>query len=565
MAKYYTNEYDERGKLIKSGWEKYQENFIKYECEPCICNVEEDVKLNAKTNYQILQTLTTEMTDEDIIEIAGQDLKDISGIGNDVQSMLNILNANDLNNKKSPLQKSLIRYPEMLKDPYIKEYLKTMRDSTINRMCGGKFKINGAYTFIIPDVMACMQWWFLGMRDLNTLGIIHDSEKVYCSLFDDDEKVDCLRSPHLDHAHCLRWNMKKSECKDWFKTQGLYIGVNDIMCKFLMFDNDGDKALVHNNKTIIKNAEQYQSKYGMIPNFYNMAKAKPMYITKDNLFNGIVLAYHHGNIGMPSNEITKITNKLDTNSSRETVEEAINVIAFRCLDVNMTIDYAKTLWKMEVTKPIRELYKKYGSKKVPHFFKYAKGKDDSKVEKKGTGNIDRIADLIPKNRITFKDILGKYTYKTYMSQDVDITTEDAKKVIDLYKLVDEMNSRKKIISTVSELGDESKSEMLSELSDINKKRKMFIDILGYDEKYITNVLVKYLKDDVRKDTLWKLFGESIYENICNSIPSNTKLCEVCGERFEFVQKVGKPEIYCCSCRKNKLVERYKKYNVKREK
>ena len=134
-----------------------------------------------------------------------------------------------------------------------------------------------------------------------------------------------------------------------------------------------------------------------------------------------------------------------------------------------------------------------------------------------------------------------------MSQDVDINTEDAKKIIDLYKLVDEMNSRKKIISTVSELEDESKSEMLNELSDINKKRKMFIDILGYDEKYITNVLVKYLKADTRKDTLWKLFGESIYENICNNIPSNTKLCSCCGERFEYNIKACKPTMYCKDC------------------
>ena len=52
-------------------------------------------------------------------------------------------------------------------------------------------------------------------------------------------------------------------------------------------------------------------------------------------------------------------------------------------------------------------------------------------------------------------------------------------------------------------------------------------------------------------------------NLQNNIPSNTKLCEVCGERFEFEHKVGKPEIYCPKCKKaielEKTRNRVKKY------
>lgn len=558
MHKYFTSQYDDDGNLIKTGWEQYQENFEKYQCEACICNVEENVRLNAKTNYQVLQTLTTEMTDSDIIDIAGQDLLDIKGIGNDIQSMLNILNANDLNNKKTPYQNALIKYPEMLRDSYVKEGLKNARDSLINKMKGGKFKINGAYTFIVPDVFACMQWWFLGERDLDKLGLIKDVSKVYCSLFTDGEELDCLRSPHLDHAHCIRNNMNKDECKDWFKTKGLYIGVKDIMCKFLMFDVDGDKSLVHNNKNIINCAKKFQEKYGMIPNFYDMAKAKPMFITKDNLFDGIVLAYHHGNIGTPSNEITKIFAKLNLNSTKEEIEEAINVVAFRCLDVNMTIDYSKTLWKMETTNQIKELYKQHGSKKVPRFFIYAKGKTIKQVEPKGKGNIDRIDDLILKNKIVFKDLLGKYTYKNLITEDVDTTSEKANEIISLYNLVDENNSDKKIANTVSELEDESKSEMLQEKLDIEKKRKMFITNVGCDEDYIVNVLVKYLKNETRKDTLWKLFGYKIYENICDNL-EGTKQCEVCGKRFKCNSNSQK---MCERCAYEKQLELAKKYKEK---
>ena len=76
----------------------------------------------------------------------------------------------------------------------------------------------------------------------------------------------------------------------------------------------------------------------MIPNYYDMPKASPELISSDSLYNGIVMAYHHGNIGTPSNEITKIWQTLSPDSTEEEIQHAINVIALRCADVNFTID-----------------------------------------------------------------------------------------------------------------------------------------------------------------------------------------------------------------------------------
>ena len=36
-------------------------------------------------------------------------------------------------------------------------------------------------------------------------------------------------------------------------------------------------------------------------------------------------------------------------------------------------------------------------------------------------------------------------------------------------------------------------------------------------------------------------------NLQNNIPSNTKLCEVCGERFEYNTNSCKPTLYCKKC------------------
>lgn len=567
MWKYYNNVFDDNGNLIKTGWEVYKENFKKYNCDACRCNVERGVKLNSKTNYQVLQTLTTEMTDDDILSLASYDINCLNGIGRNVQCMLNVLGANEKkNDNMNWLQKSLLLYPEMLKDFYVKTVLKNTKDSMIKKFRSGKFNINGAYVFAIPDTLACLQYWFTDMdkSDLSKFGFVKEGN-VSCRLFQNNEELDCLRSPHLDHAHCIRKNQINDQTKTWTKSNGIYIGMKDIMSKLLMYDNDGDKLLVHNNKTIIKCAKQYQRKHGMIPNYYDMPKANPELISSDSLYNGIVMAYHHGNIGTPSNEITKIWQTLSPDSTEEEIQHAINVIALRCADVNFTIDYAKTLYKPTIPKEILEQYKVYSGKKVPHFFIYAKGKSKSNVEELSNCNIDRISNVVKSNRIVFKDLLGKYSYKILMNNpQIDIKTEKAQEVINLYKEIDNVNLRR-LSHTDWDNVDfwEQKKIYLQIQFDSNKQRELFAEIIGMPEEYISDVLVKALQDDVNKDTLWRLFGEVIYRNIEKNL-SGTKICKKCGNRFHYdTSIVCKPSSLCASCRNQNQLEKYRKYNQNR--
>lgn len=550
MWKYFNNEYDENGELIRTGWEVYKDNFKKYGCDACRCNVERSVKLNAKTNYQVLQTLTTEMTDDDIHSLASYDINCLNGIGRNVQCMLNVLGANDKKNDNlNWLQQSLLLYPEMLKDFYVKTLLKNTKDSMIKKFRSGKFNINGSYVFAIPDPLACLQWWFTDMdkSDLDSFGFVKEGN-VSCNLFADKEELDCLRSPHLDHAHCIRKNQIKDSDKKWLKSNGVYLSMKDTMSKVLMYDNDGDKLLLHNNKTIIKCAKQFQSKYGMIPNYYDMPKANPELLTNTSLFEGIVNAYHHGNIGTPSNEITKVWMTLNPSSTKEEIEKAIEVISLRCADVNFTIDYAKTLYKPEIPKGVLQKYKVYSGKKVPHFFIYAKNKTSKQVEEIGQCNIDRISDVVKSNRIVFKDLLGKYSYKTLMADpNVDCKTDKADEILELYRELESTNLRKLSHVDFSILDiDEKKRALLQIEFDTNKQRKMFLDIVGESKEYVTDVLVKLLQDDVNKDTLWRLFGDVIYENIKRNL-NGTKICQCCKQRFEYDVTAKRPSVNCGEC------------------
>lgn len=94
-----------------------------------------------------------------------------------------------------------------------------------------------------------------------------------------------------------------------------------------------------------------------------------------------------------------------------------------------------------------------------------------------------------------------------------------------------------------------------------KQSELFVKELELPIEYIVNILVKYLKDRAIKDTLWKLFGEQIYTNIQNNL-QGTKICEVCGERFE-VNGSKDRNIYCENCKYEKYIEKNEKYNKKR--
>lgn len=563
MWPYYQNVTDAHGTVLKTGWEVYKENFKQFHCDACRCNVERKVLLNAKTNYQVLQTLTTEMTDEDILQLASYDINCLNGIGHNVQCMLNVLGANpQKNNQMNWLQKSLLLYPEMLKDYYVKTLLKNTKDSMIKKFRSGKFNINGAYTFVIPDTLACLQWWFTDMdkSKLKEFGFVTEGF-VSCNLFEDNEEVDCLRSPHLDHAHCIRRNRNNDQTAPWIKSDGIYIGMKDIMSKVLMYDNDGDKLLVHNNKTIIRCAKAFQSKYGMIPSSYEMPKASPELLSNSSLFHGIITAYHHGNIGTPSNEITKIWASLNPDSTPEEIRQAMDIIALRCADVNFTIDFAKTLYQPEVPKHIAARYKEYSGHKVPHFFLYAKNKKEAQVEARGTGNIDRISNVVKSHRIVFRDLLGKYSYTTLMHlPHTDIHTHQARQIIALYRQIENTNLRKLSHLDVSTLDIDDRRKVLLQMEfDADRQRNMFIQLVDAPISYIVDVLVKALQTDVNKDTLWRLFGSEIYKNIEANV-KNTVICQRCNQRFFLINRHDHSRKYCDACKAE--IQREKDRNKK---
>lgn len=211
-------------------WEDYKTKFKKYNCEASKLNIE-DIGADANLNYQMLQTLPS-MTVKELTTIAQDTIDDIVSLGSDKSTMLRVLGATKENTNKNYLQKALLFYPELLSDNHSKQIIKDKKKSLVKDARHGKLRINGKYTYIIPDVYAFCEWLFLGIK--TPRGLLKDGE-VYCDIYGEG-KVDILRSPHLYKEHAIKNSIKSPELEEWFTTKGVYTSTYDLISKMLQFD-----------------------------------------------------------------------------------------------------------------------------------------------------------------------------------------------------------------------------------------------------------------------------------------------------------------------------------------
>ena len=524
-------------------WEQYKENFVKYGCEASVCNVEEDYFRDAKLNYQMLQTLT-DMTDKEIKTVAQRTNDNIKNIGSDKQTMFRVLGLTRGNTNKTYFGKSVEKYHPILRDSYTKEVLREIKKSMVKGGYAGKLDIDGKYTFISPDLYAFCEFLFLG--DKTPEGLLDDGE-VYCSLYKDANKLDCLRSPHCYREHAIRNNVVDKETSKWFTTNALYVSSHDLISKLIMCDWDGDKSLVVADKTIIEVAERNMK--DIVPLYYNMAKAGKMDLSHQNIYDGLKTAYSGGNIGIKSNDITKVLNG-------DVVDEsALEVVKLLTAETNFVVDYAKTLYKPDRPESKNELIRNYTKSKLPHFFVYSNDKLSHQVKPINNSTVNKLKKIIKNPRIDFEEIgIGEFDYTNLMFDvNVDADSEDAVSLIKLYKKLD--LGQHFILSGY----DDEKSGF--EIAYDNVRRQILECYPNVN--WVTDVLVKYLYsvvDSRFKNTLWNCFGDIIYENISRNVKTQYTYCEVCGD---IIEKSGRRDKYCADCQKvkekEKTRERVRKY------
>ena len=545
LAKYYDS------------WEQYQNNFIKYNCQACKCNDEKDVnfKKTSKLNYQMLQTLV-DIKDDEINKILKNTNEKIEKLGNDIPTMIKALGAEEDKEGRNWFQKALSVDKSLIRDVYSKEVIRSLRNSIIKQAKAGSFDVDCKFTFIIPDFIAFFEWLFL--NEEHPKGLLNKME-VSCKLYKTKKELDCLRSPHLFMEHAVRNNVFNEEIEKWFTTNGLYVSANDVISKILQFDVDGDRSNVCADKTIIKVAKRIIKNNNIYPLYYEMKKADPVIINHYSMSEGIKSAFNHGNIGIYSNNISKIWNSEDILVKENGVEKinpiALKTIKLLCMENNFCIDAAKTLFMPTRPKEMDEMIKRYTKLKLPSFFMYAKDKDFSQISEPTNSFMCRLENMVyDKEMIFSKKLFGNFEWENLCKKAYKSLPNNGNEIISLYKEND-LKSR----NFIDEKVDNAKTKQL-----LYKYRLIREDLLNKfngDINLILNCLCYYLyekENSLYKTTLWECFGEEMYNNLkanlnAKKINSKIKHCERCGCEIE----VTTFKKYCSECAKEIEKEKIK--------
>lgn len=571
-------------------WEEYKENFKKYGCNACYTNMEQDKISNATINYQMLQTFT-EFTDEDLQKLISKSVYKLENIGSSVENMMEIFGCTENNADLTSLQQAVMLYPNIMNDEFFKVQLRSLKDSLIKKYKSGKLEVNGKYTFVFPDLYACCEHWFLGEE--NPKGLLADGE-VFCNLFKNNHEIDCLRSPHLYKEHCVRYNMastryddRNAKMKKWFCTNGIYTSCHDLISKILQFDVDGDNLLVVADKIIVDLAKRNTK--GIVPLYYNMRKAEAVELNNRTIYDGLIHAFTGGNIGVYSNDISKIWNSpVFQNGTEEEKQNAIDIVKLLCCENNFVIDYAKTLYKPTRPKDIDEKIKAFTNNNLPHFFTYAKDKSKGQVESVNESLVNRLDGIIPNPRLNCsKANLGKLNYEVLVSnKDIEVNVafdrqgriveeKTDKLICEFVKVAKEIFFDVSVVTRIAKIENDdnaSKTKTMLKNEEYRRLGKKVVGLLeektGMSKTDMTDILVKYqyvIKPTKRKTMLWICFGDVIVENIKRNLSTMSneeinmekRICECCGKTF-FTMANARTTM-CCNCaRKKKNNDRRKK-------
>lgn len=330
---------------------------------------------------------------------------------------------------------------------------------------------------------------------------------------------------------------------------------------------DGDKSLVVADKTIITVAERNIKKYDIVPLYYNMKKAEPSILSSETIYNGLNAAFSSGNIGMYSNDISKIWNsEVFVSGTEEEKRQAIDVVKLLCMENNFCIDNAKTLY-MPVRPPFaKDLVSQFTKVKLPHFFKYAKDKNDEQVSNVNGSFVNKLNDVVPNPRINCRSLkLEKIDYRLLMDNpDIECKVAFSDKGKIIKEKTDPMiikycELNKKYGYTINNAvktdkissGDAIKNSQLRQRAKykrIYEEIKDELSYFGHSDKEVSDILVKFLygiKASKYKMILWLCYGDCIYENLKEHLKYKFKTiqCIDCGKWFN----VGIKDNKTCRC------------------
>lgn len=340
-------------------FQQYQEAFEALGHEIRVC-VEEHAPRKKAMPYQQLQTL-------------------VGGTVVDAKRLMHVTKA-ALDDYRSPtkagklvggnIAKATQLYPELLAEPYIAGAIAEAYASKRTRAIGGKVLDLGYNAFLAPDPVAMLEALY-GLPICGSLS----AGQCYCSNVARKADlgalpyVDVTRSPHLDHAHVILWNV--SQPSKYMMGPTMYLNIRDFTTIRLRADYDGDHVWYSDHTALLDVVRKTDKFLGNLPVDWVAPKAPKSVINRATLAQFFTGLTQTSQIGIYADNFTRFWAWLTTELDKETIttEEAREVWCWLTYAGNVLIDAAKH-GSANVRPPKR--VQEFSHMPLPAFCEYAK-------------------------------------------------------------------------------------------------------------------------------------------------------------------------------------------------
>lgn len=258
-----------------------------------------------RLNYQFVQTLNL---DQAAVErLCEQFVRWVQGVSyENWNSMLLFLLGQEMGEERiqdfmrssdSYWIKSLILYPELRNDKFVKEKIKELLRVKIRNACLGEIFVDGNFQVIVSDPYGFMQ----SVCGLPVTGLLKDGE-FYSNYWNERgvTQVDSMRSPLTYRSEHVVLNLRKDEeTEKWYRycKLGIILNFHGHECvNYAGSDFDYDILSTTSNQTMIQNTYKDE-----LPVYYVPPKPKKIVFEERDLYNADCFSF--GSI------IGQITNK----------------------------------------------------------------------------------------------------------------------------------------------------------------------------------------------------------------------------------------------------------------
>lgn len=476
-----------------------------------------------RVNYQTLQTL--DITVDDMIELSSYTRDWVSRILNgDINYIYKYLGISENTTPSNIYMKCVLLNPYMIHDIKIKSYLFGLLKKTINEIKIGKLYVNGAFKFLLPDMIFMLEY----IGNLEPVGCLEKGE-MFAKKHNGNYILN--RNPHLSkYEHIVLNAVNNEQTKKWLSHLDNVCMINsyDVTAPSMNgADFDGDLVMVHNNEIYFKGLSN--EKY-IVLDIEDKITAKEEEYKLENIIE-FTKSSLDSRIGEISNCASTYCNKNPkTDKDKEKYDDILCLLSV----INgKEIDKCKTGVRWNVPRNIQR-----NAKPLPYFLKYKYPKQTKHNLSKTKMNehcwfVEKWEKDIKWNREFIN------TSEFIIDKNIPFIEEKYKEVVKMFKEYYRDYSENKNFENMCKKYDKYKNEFID--MNLTKKDVENFEIdwdkfyLKYKNKFLEIVpnqaeLANYLVDltynkmkGLYYNQMWKIVEEGILINLRSYKDKNLKI------------------------------------------